>query len=73
MKLRTSISIFFDAGPVDDGSDTILHYSPLVDRGRPLDRILFAFHACANILGFIARAWRPALSKTLSFGATNRS
>jgi HEXXH motif-containing protein len=39
-------------GPVDDGSDTILHYSPLVDRGRPLDRILFAFHACANILGF---------------------
>jgi HEXXH motif-containing protein len=39
-------------GPVDDGTDRSLYHSPLVNRGRPLDRILFGFHACANILGF---------------------
>ena len=39
-------------GPVDDGTDDSLYYSPLVDRKRPLNRILFAYHACANILRF---------------------
>ncbi len=39
-------------GPVDDGTDSALYYSPLVEKKRPLNRILFAFHACANILAF---------------------
>jgi HEXXH motif-containing protein len=39
-------------GPVDDGTDTAEYYSPLVQRKRPLDRMLFAFHACANIRHF---------------------
>jgi HEXXH motif-containing protein len=37
-------------GPVDDGSDKRLHYSPLTDAGRPLERILLGYHAFANIL-----------------------
>jgi HEXXH motif-containing protein len=39
-------------GPVDDGTDATQYYSPLVGKKRPLDRILFAFHACANIRNF---------------------
>jgi len=39
-------------GPVEDGTDGTLYYSPLVEKKRPLNRILFAFHACANILAF---------------------
>ena len=39
-------------GPVDDGTDAALYYSPLVGRERPLNRVLFAFHACANILAY---------------------
>lgn len=37
-------------GPADDGSDKELYYSPLVEKERPLQRILFAYHACGNIL-----------------------
>ena len=54
-------------GPLDDGSDTSLYYSPLVDRGRPLDRILFAFHACANILGFYRSCVAAGISDTSYF------
>jgi HEXXH motif-containing protein len=39
-------------GPVEDGTDGTLYYSPLVEKKRPLNRILFAFHACANIFAF---------------------
>lgn len=37
-------------GPVDDGSDDQLYYSPARDQGRPLMFILLAYHAFANIL-----------------------
>jgi hypothetical protein len=36
--------------PVDDGSDPTLYYSPLKQTGRPLDRILYTFHAIGNML-----------------------
>lgn len=37
-------------GPVDDGSDTNLYYSPVVRNTRRLNMILLAYHAFANIL-----------------------
>jgi HEXXH motif-containing protein len=37
-------------GPVDDGSDPTLYYSPLKDTGRPIGMILLAYHACVNML-----------------------
>ncbi len=39
-------------GPVDDGSDAQLYYSPVVRRDRPIDKILFAYHAFSNVLLF---------------------
>ena len=35
--------------PVVDGSDSSLYFSPAVGRPRPLDRILVAYHAFANV------------------------
>jgi HEXXH motif-containing protein len=37
-------------GPLDDGSDPALYYSPLKKTGRPIRGILVAYHAAANIL-----------------------
>jgi hypothetical protein len=37
-------------GTIDDGTDKNLYYSPVVRRQRPLDRIVVAYHAFANIL-----------------------
>jgi HEXXH motif-containing protein len=37
---------------VVDGSDKTLHYSPAVQRKRPLSKILVGYHAFANILLF---------------------
>lgn len=37
-------------GPLDDGSDEELYYSPLKETGRPIGAILLAYHACANML-----------------------
>jgi len=37
-------------GPVDDGTDETLYFSPLKETGRPIDAILLAYHACANML-----------------------
>ena len=39
-------------GPVDDGSDTALYYSPARQQERPLDFILLAYHAVGNMLLF---------------------
>lgn len=44
---------------VDDGSDTRMYYSPVVDDQRPIARILFAYHAFSNVLLF-HRACRAA-------------
>lgn len=37
-------------GPIDDGTDTDLYYSPVMRSERPLGRIVVAYHAFANIL-----------------------
>lgn len=37
-------------GPIDDGTDTILYYSPIMRKERPLSRIVVAYHAFANML-----------------------
>lgn len=42
-------------GPVDDGSDPTLYYSPVKRRGRPIHYILLAYHAFANVLLFSKR------------------
>ena len=47
------------AGAVDDGSDTKLYYSPVRLMDRPIDKILLAYHAFANVLLFY-RACRAA-------------
>jgi HEXXH motif-containing protein len=39
-------------GPVDDGSDRQLYWSPLKHEPRPIDRLLIAHHALANIAAF---------------------
>lgn len=39
-------------GDVDDGSDKTLYYSPVKQTGRPIERILLAYHAFANVLLF---------------------
>jgi HEXXH motif-containing protein len=39
-------------GPLDDGSDSSLHYSPLSGQMRPLGTIVLAYHAAANITLF---------------------
>jgi len=36
-------------GPVDDGSDRRLYWSPPIRRDRPLSRVLMAYHALANV------------------------
>jgi HEXXH motif-containing protein len=36
-------------GPPDDGTDKNLYFSPALNRSRPLDRILIAYHAFANV------------------------
>jgi HEXXH motif-containing protein len=36
-------------GPLDDGSDSRLYWSPPIRRERPLSRILMAYHALANV------------------------
>jgi HEXXH motif-containing protein len=36
-------------GPVDDGSDPTLYWSPPIRKERPLSRILMAYHALANV------------------------
>jgi HEXXH motif-containing protein len=39
-------------GPLDDGSDPALYYSPLSGQMRPLATIVLAYHAVGNILLF---------------------
>ena len=39
-------------GPIDDGSDDCLYFSPLVGLDRPLEKMLLAYHAVVNMLLF---------------------
>jgi HEXXH motif-containing protein len=43
-------------GPMDDGSDENLYFSPFRNMGRPIVYILFAYHAFANVLLFYRMA-----------------
>jgi HEXXH motif-containing protein len=47
-----NLSLAIEHGPLDDGSDTTLYWSPVKRTGRPIDRILLAHHAFINILCF---------------------
>lgn len=42
-------------GPVDDGSDETLYYSPVKRKGRPIAYILLAYHAFANVMLYYQR------------------
>lgn len=43
-------------GPAHDGSDTNLYFNPFLELDRPIDRILLAYHAFANVLTFCHEA-----------------
>jgi FkbM family methyltransferase len=43
-----------ELGPLDDGTDPTLYWSPAKKMGRPIDRILVAFHAWANLSALFA-------------------
>jgi HEXXH motif-containing protein len=49
-------------GAVDDQSDTRLHLNPFFGRNRPLDRILFAYHAFLNVHRFCLVALEASTS-----------
>jgi hypothetical protein len=53
--------ILMRMGPMDDGSDDTLYFSPFRNMGRPILYILFAYHAFANVLLF----YRMALANGL--------
>jgi HEXXH motif-containing protein len=59
-------------GPVSDGSDPTMYYSPLVREQRPIERILLAYHAVANILLFYD-AFEAAGCEITPFFTTNRA
>ena len=42
-------------GPVDDGSDAALYYSPVKKTGRPISAILTAYHAFGNVVKLYRR------------------
>lgn len=39
-------------GDIDDGTDTALYYSPFRRMNRPINAIVIAYHAFANVLMF---------------------
>jgi HEXXH motif-containing protein len=43
-------------GPLDDGTDQTLYYSPIRNAGRPIRFIVLAYHAFANVLLFYRMA-----------------
>jgi hypothetical protein len=49
-------------GPMDDGSDETLYFSPFRNMGRPVFYILFAYHAFANVLLFYRTARANGMS-----------
>lgn len=49
-------------GPLEDGSDGALYFSPFRNVGRPILYIIFAYHAFANVLLFYRTLRRQGLS-----------
>lgn len=58
-------------GPMDDGSDTRLYWSPPIRKERPLSRVLMAYHALANTLILFDRVLDAGLD-TDGYVAANR-
>lgn len=50
------MNILTRLGPIDDGSDDQLHYSPFRDKDRPIMFLVVAYHAFANVLLFYRSA-----------------
>jgi hypothetical protein len=50
-------------GPIDDGTDESLYFSPFRNMGRPIFYILFAYHAFANVLLFYRTAKAHGMSE----------
>jgi HEXXH motif-containing protein len=48
-------------GPIDDGTDEKWYYNPFLERDRPVDRIVLAYHAFGNILLFCRNAMANGL------------
>jgi hypothetical protein len=51
-------------GRMDDGSDRTEYYSPMVDSGRQLEKILLAFHALGNMAMLHAAAIRDGAASS---------
>lgn len=56
-------------GPLDDGTDENLYFSPFRNKGRPIAYIAIAYHAFANVLLFY-RAARERGNRPDSIGST---
>jgi len=54
-------------GPVDDGSDTGLYWSPVKRADRPIAAILIAYHAFANILLMLREAGAAMPAESLAW------
>ena len=55
-------------GPLDDGTDQTLYFSPIRNMGRPIHFIVVAYHAFGNVLLFY-RTVRDAISADREAGA----
>jgi HEXXH motif-containing protein len=51
-------------GPVDDGTDSTLYFSPFKNADRPIAFILIAYHAFGNVLLFYKKARTRVLAAT---------
>ncbi len=58
-------------GKVEDGSDKTLYYSPVRQTGRPLDKILLAYHAFANVLLFYRMCRKSGLEDEAGYLGRN--
>jgi hypothetical protein len=59
--------------PVHDGSDTKLYYSPFKRSGRPIQYILIAYHAFANVLLFTRACMQAGVADLEGYLATNEA
>ena len=62
-------SLLTRLGPVDDGSDQNLYYSPFPRANRKMNRILLAYHAFANVLIFYYDGYKRDLIQKATYSA----
>lgn len=63
------VSVF---GPIVNGRDTELHWSPVKRTRRPLDRVLLAYHAFANVALFFHEAHAAGLLNEATYKRDER-